>query len=406
MEATWWWLLAVPLFFGLGWLAARLDASQWLSETKQLPRSYFEGLNHLLNERPEQAIVAFEEVARLDPDTAELYFALGSLFRRRGETERAIRIHRNLLERADLPEAQREQALFNLGQDYLNAGIFDRAENAFSSLSGGRYAAQAQRELAKLYEKESNWLAAIDCLNVYLASTEGNHANSHISNLVDNHQKSATDSAQVKQDLSHYACEQALVCLSAHDADQAQHLLNIATKADPTNPRIAIYQAQILFEQHQPEAAIQTLNAVVTSNKKLSSIAVQALLHSKQDLTPHNINILMTWFKDYPKIDVAKQLLPCLEDEQFKSQRIQILAQLADDLKQTPASLGAAQAVLSNAANCPEYSTQWQQQVVSAMGSLITKYDRPVCHACGFKASRHHWRCPGCARWGTLPYTT
>ena len=146
MEVSWWWLLTVPLFFGLGWVSSQLDSRQLLSRTRHLPESYFAGLNHLLNDRPEQAVLAFEEVARLDPDTADLYFALGNLFRRRGETERAIRIHRNLLERADLPQAQRELALFNLGKDYLSAGIFDRAENAFATMAGTAYARQAQRE--------------------------------------------------------------------------------------------------------------------------------------------------------------------------------------------------------------------------------------------------------------------
>ncbi len=102
MEFEYWWLLAFPAFFGLGWLAARIDIKHLVSESRALPRSYFKGLNFLLNEQPDKAIEAFIEVVKVDPETVELHFALGSLFRRRGETERAIRMHRNLLDRVDL----------------------------------------------------------------------------------------------------------------------------------------------------------------------------------------------------------------------------------------------------------------------------------------------------------------
>src|SRR5881398_2300984 len=134
MDFELWWLFGFALFFGLGWLAARIDIKQLLSESRQLPRSYFKGLNFLLNEQPDKAIEAFIEVVKVDPETVELHFALGSLFRRRGETERAIRMHRNLLERAHLPEDQKVIALAELGQDYLKAGILDRAEEVFKKL--------------------------------------------------------------------------------------------------------------------------------------------------------------------------------------------------------------------------------------------------------------------------------
>ena len=105
-----WWLIVVPVLFALGWIAARVDIRQMLSETRALPDSYFKGLNFILNEEPDRAIDAFVEVAKLDPETTELHFALGSLFRRRGEMERAIRVHQSLLARSDLPQAEREHA--------------------------------------------------------------------------------------------------------------------------------------------------------------------------------------------------------------------------------------------------------------------------------------------------------
>jgi lipopolysaccharide biosynthesis regulator YciM len=124
----------ISLFFAFGWLAARIDIKQLLSESRALPLSYFKGLNFLLNEQPDKAIEAFIEVVKVDPQTVELHFALGSLFRRRGEVERAIRMHENLLERADLVPEQKMTALYELAQDYLKAGLLDRAESCSPSL--------------------------------------------------------------------------------------------------------------------------------------------------------------------------------------------------------------------------------------------------------------------------------
>ena len=145
MEIELWWLLALPLFFALGWLAARIDIRQVVQESRSLPRSYLSGLNFLLNEQPDKAIDSFVEAVRIDPQTIELHFALGSLFRRRGETDRAIRIHQLLVDREDVTEEQRLQALGELGQDFLKAGLLDRAESVFVRLRGTRAANVALR---------------------------------------------------------------------------------------------------------------------------------------------------------------------------------------------------------------------------------------------------------------------
>src|SRR3981081_129358 len=136
MEFEFWWLLGFPLFFAFGWLSARVDITQLLTESSGFALAYFKGLNFLLNEQPDKAIEAFIEVVKVDPQTIELHFALGSLFRRRGEVERAIRMHENLLERADLAPEQRLHAMVELGQDYLKAGLLDRAEEMFLKLNG------------------------------------------------------------------------------------------------------------------------------------------------------------------------------------------------------------------------------------------------------------------------------
>src|SRR5262249_54276989 len=156
-----WWLVGFALVFGLGWLAARIDIKHLLSESRQLPRSYFRGLNFLLAEQPDKAIEAFIEVVKVDPETIELHFALGSLFRRRGEFDRAIRMHQNLLERADLGQEQKLNAMLELGEDYLKAGIPAGARESSEKLGGTSHAAAARRHLLEILEQEKDWNRAI-----------------------------------------------------------------------------------------------------------------------------------------------------------------------------------------------------------------------------------------------------
>lgn len=205
-----WWLIAVPVLFGLGWIAARVDIRQMLSETRSLPDSYFKGLNFILNEEPDRAIDAFVEVAKLDPETTELHFALGSLFRRRGEMERAIRVHQSLLSRADLPQSEREHALHEIAHDYLKAGMLDRAEEAFLQVEHTRFAVSAVRALIRIYESEHDWPRAIEAVKRLRA-------------LVD----------EPVPQLVHYQCEQALSALSQKQPklDVAQAALDAAENA-------------------------------------------------------------------------------------------------------------------------------------------------------------------------------
>ena len=162
MEFQLWMLLIFPLFFGMGWLAAHIDIKELLSESGALPQSYFQGLKFLLNEQQDKAIEAFIEVVKVDPQTIELHFALGSLFRRRGEVDRALRMHHNLVDRVDLDEDKRKQAIFGCGQDDVKAGILARADGLFRQLGSTPYARQSLEFLLELFQKEHDWLKAIE----------------------------------------------------------------------------------------------------------------------------------------------------------------------------------------------------------------------------------------------------
>ena len=157
-----WLLLGLPLAFALGWLASRFDLRQVKREQRETPQAYFKGLVLLLNEQQDKAIDAFIEAVQQDPNSTDLHFALGNLFRRRGEYERAVRVHEHLLQRADLPLALRERAQDALAQDFMKAGLFDRAEQAYRSLEGSRFDTDARLALISLYERSRDWRAAIE----------------------------------------------------------------------------------------------------------------------------------------------------------------------------------------------------------------------------------------------------
>ena len=152
-----WILLGLPIAFALGWIASRLDLRQMRLANRQAPRAYFKGLNYLLNEQQDQAIDAFIEAVQNDPDTSELHFALGNLFRRRGEYDRAVRVHEHLLSRADLSNADRQRAQHGLALDYLKAGLLDRAEEALRKLEGTAFEGQARLARMAIYERSREW---------------------------------------------------------------------------------------------------------------------------------------------------------------------------------------------------------------------------------------------------------
>ena len=162
MEFEYWWLLTLPLFFTLGWLAARVDIKQLLSESTTLPAAYFKGLNFLIADQPDKAVEAFTEAVRANSESLELHFALGSLFRRTGEVDRAINLHLDLLDNKELAEPQKRAVKAELAQDYLKAGLYDRAEELFKSLDDSRYRQPALRALLEIYVREREWARAIE----------------------------------------------------------------------------------------------------------------------------------------------------------------------------------------------------------------------------------------------------
>ncbi len=284
MELETWHLLVLPVFFALGWLAARVDIRQVVKESRALPASYFKGLNFLLNEQPDKAIEAFLEVARLDPDTLELHYALGSLFRRRGELDRAIRIHQNLVDRSDLNQEQRLKALYELGQDFLKAGLLDRAETIFKRLETGPHAMEALKHLREIYALEKDWDKSIE--TAARLETMGCHSQD--------------------SDTAHYHCEQALNAMLRKDHDTAAARLRRALELNRKAVRATILLGDLELKSGRPEAAIDIWRDVENQNSAYLPIVAERLITAYRDLerVDEGIELLQAYLARHPSHDL------------------------------------------------------------------------------------------------------
>ncbi|MGN6230086.1 MAG: lipopolysaccharide assembly protein LapB [Trinickia sp.] len=378
MDLDFWWLLVVPVAFALGWMASRYDLKALLSESANLPRSYFRGLNFLLNEQPDQAIDAFIEVVKLDPETVELHFALGNLFRRRGETDRAIRIHQNLLSRADLPASERDHALFELGQDFLKAGLLDRAEEALGRLDAGEYARDAQRALLTIYEIEKEWGKAIDAAG--RLETMGGEP--------------------LSKEIAQFHCELAQEALHRKDAAEAAAQLELALSANPSNVRATILAGDVAAARGDQTAAIEAWRRVESQNPSYLPLVAEKLMKAYAALSrPQEGAALLAGYVEHygsnDLLDVAyphvAQLCGAEAAHALARKQMQAAPNLAGMTRLLDAQIEAAE--------------EPRRAELDLMRTLIKQrtknLPRYTCQNCGFRARLFYWQCPGCSGWET-----
>lgn len=371
-----WMLLVFPLFFGMGWLAARIDIKELLSESSALPRSYFEGLNFLLNEQQDQAIEAFIEVVKVDPQTIELHFALGSLFRRRGEVDRAIRMHLNLVERADLDDERKQQALFELAQDYLKAGILDRAEDALHRLRGTLYEKQAYEFLLEIYQKEKDWLKAVDIsqrLEMLTGESQGRPA-------------------------AFFYCELATAELAQMQAESARAHLEQALLADPKNVRASMMLGDMARVAGNLPEAIEHWKKIERQNAEYLPLVAERLLAAYKQVGDETggVELLRGWLQQYPSLDLMNVLFDAVVARDGPEAAYQLVR---DELRRNPSLLGLEKLL---EAQLLSYHGE-RRTDIELVKQLIHDRTRSLgmyrCSHCGFKARQFYWHCPACHSW-------
>ncbi|NLP62378.1 lipopolysaccharide assembly protein LapB [Paraburkholderia sacchari] len=378
MDLDFWWLLVIPVAFALGWMASRYDLKALLSESANLPRSYFRGLNFLLNEQPDKAIDAFIEVAKLDPETVELHFALGNLFRRRGETDRAIRVHQNLLSRADLPVNERDHALYELGQDFLKAGMLDRAEETFSMLKSGDYAQGAQRALLTIYEIEKDWNRSIETAR--LLETMG--------------------AAPLGLEIAQFHCELSQEALQRKSPDEARRQLALALKANEQSVRATILGGDVDAASGDWQAALAQWQRVEAQNPAYLPLVAEKVMKGYEALgrAQEGAQLLTEWVDRYSSsdlLDVAYKYVAELSGTDAAH------ALARTQMQKSPNLAGMTRLLEAQQANAEE-PRRGELELMSKLIQQRTKnLPRYTCQNCGFRARLFYWQCPGCSGWET-----
>jgi len=366
-----WIFLGLPAAFLLGWVTSRFDLRQLRMENRSNPKAYFKGLNHLLNEQQDQAIDAFIEAVQRDPDTSELHFALGNLFRRRGEYERAVRVHQHLLSRGDISESDRQRAQYDLAMDFVKAGILDRAETALRALSGTPLAAQALLALLSIYERARDWRQAAE-----------------VSRQLDQQGQGQFDTRR-----AHYLCE---LAAQSKDSDEVKALLQEAVACAPQHarPRMALAQWH-LTNQQTPQAFDHLLQLAHDIPSALPLIAAQlAHLAPQVQREPAVLQLLQNGYQQLQSLDVLDALVS-LESHMGKADG---RAHYAAHLHKHPSLIAASQWLAGAGLDPLE-----QPQVQKALDHAVKPLRRYRCAACGFEALHHFWQCPGCQAWDSYP---
>jgi lipopolysaccharide biosynthesis regulator YciM len=370
-----WILLGLPVAFILGWVASRMDLRQLRLENRQTPKAYFKGLNHLLNEQQDQAIDAFIEAVQHDPDTSELHFALGNLFRRRGEYERAVRVHQHLLSRGDLSQADRDRAQHALALDYLKAGLLDRAEDALNKLEGTAHQTQAHLALLSIYERSRDWVKASVIAQKLSDSGQGSFQGR----------------------LAHYLCEEAESLDVAQQADQIVSLLKQATEAAPQNARARIALAKTYEQTGRAAEAYTTLENLATQVPASLPLLAPKLAALAQTLNcaPKALALLEASYAKTASLDALNAIVT-LRKAQGEPNTGGLFAK---HLEREPSLVAATQWIANEKFEHEEFHPQVQRALERAAKPL----QRYRCAACGFEASQHFWQCPGCQAWDSYP---
>ena len=344
----------------------------------RISADYIRGLNLVLSRKTDEALELFVQMAKVDDDTLETHFALGHLFRRRGEMERAIRVHENLLARPNLNEAQRDQALFSLAEDYLGAGLFDRAEQLFSQLRDSTTLAElALEKLVSIYEREQEWEKAIEA-HRKLEMLRG------------------TKSSQV----AHYYCELAESARSAGDRALAREYLRNTVRSESGALRGTLIRATLAREEQDFAQAIPLYEQVIAADRHFISEVLPPLLECYRAA------------QRLPELDAY---LDRLVAEDPSLHRDLAYAAIIGNLSGSAALANALERFvlehpvlvnLVNAAEMRELPVDQRRaaiaRIAEGLRTIAMANARYRCANCGYSTQRFIRHCPSCKLWETV----
>lgn len=345
-----------------------------------LHRDYLVGLNFLLNEETDKAVDVFIKMLEVDSDTVETHLAVGKLFRRRGEVDRAIRIHQNLIARPQLEKIYREQSFYELGQDYLSAGMIDRAEKIFLDLvSEKSHSARALKTLIDIYQQARDWNKAIEMAQKYQTVTR----------------------QTMQPEIAHYYCELAEVAFSKNLYREASAYLDKAEDADRLCVRASILYAKVLMATRDNKTALLYLKKIKDQNPDYlaESIDLIATCYERLHCEDQLVEYLKKLVEEYPRVPVVL----ILADRIRKWKGDKVAAEfVADYVRRYPSLRGLALFLNLYIANAEEHAKNDLLIIQNLMKNILADKPDYQCSSCGFSGKSLHWHCPGCKQWGTM----
>lgn len=387
LEALW---LLLPVAAGTGWWAARNAARQnrRKREGGGLRSDYFQGINYLLNEQPDKALDVFIKLIEVDSETVETHLALGNLYRRRGDVDRAIRIHQNLIARDSLSVPQRTEGLLELAQDYMSAGLLDRAEELFTELAEDTdYRVQALRQLVDIYEQEKDWAKAIASARK-LEQATGN---------------------QLGWIIAHYCCEQAGRHCREGDLDRALKHVRQARNMHAACVRASLLEADIHATRAEHERAIRALQRVEEQDADFLPETVARLYRSFQALD--RVDALDDYLSKLMNRYGWTSVTLTLADIKLKSDgRPEAIRFIAERLRQRASVRGLDRLLDLELERERELENRHEPgredgylEILKGLTAELL-HERPAyqCRHCGFPAKALHWQCPSCKHWTSI----
>jgi lipopolysaccharide biosynthesis regulator YciM len=349
-------------------------------ERMRQQRSTFKGLSLLLNEQPDQAIETLVKIAQLDPETVELHFSLGNLFRRRGETERAIRVHQHLANRDDLKPRDRDHAAYELGRDFLRAGLLDRAEASLNRVGNGKYAEPAKESLLEMYQIEHDWKKAI----IAASELEGLQGKSH------------------HTEIAQFYCELAQEALRRKDLVEAEQSIQRALQAVANHARALILQGDYLMAMDRPTQAIEAWGLIASTHPAYMHLLADRwmLAHAAVGKESEGLDRLC----ELLKTQATGELLDIVHKHLMKIRGPQAAnAMLSDVMQHSPtlialSKMAETRLALEEGSANPERFLELQS-ILNLLRQRTTSLARYTCGNCGFRARRFYWQCPGCNHW-------
>ena len=370
---------AIPLAAWFGWRLARSFQQRSIRKSRRLfSKQYFQGLDYLLNEQPDKAIEVFLELAEVNEDTVETHMALGNLFRRRGEVDRAIRFHQNIIAKERLKPAQRTRALLALGEDYMGAGLLDRAERLYADLiESDSHTPSALRSLLDIYQQEKDWLKAIEQAD-RLEKTTGEHM------------------GEVK---AQFCCEMAEEALAASEFEAVRRHLRQAKRHDPECVRARLIRAEVCARENDLPGAMEAYEKVAQLDPDYIPDIIDPYIDTatKADQLERCRSKLEDWNQDYNGVTLVLKLTEFIARERNGEEAGQFLIEA---LTNRPSVRGLDHLIdLSRSGYLPAGS--WDDILKAVTSRLMERQPRYRCTHCGFGGKTHHWQCPSCKKWST-----